>query len=164
VDAAVTMIAAAPALLLATLGDDGLPLASYVPFALVSGGLVIAVSGLAAHTANLLSRPLACALIVSEEDAPDGAYARGRISIDVQARAAAPHSDTAHAIWSALEERHGSVASLLRGLPDFRTFVLEPSRARLVLGFASAHDFDTQGVLGLIRAAGQKVGNAEGEG
>jgi putative heme iron utilization protein len=147
------MISAAPSLVLATLGDDGVPLASYVPFAPLSDGLGIAVSGLAGHTANLSARPRVCVLIISEEAAPEGAYARARMSIDVLAKPAAPNSDTARMIWSALERRHGPVASTLRELPDFRPFVLEPLAARVVLGFASAHDFDGERVLGLIRAA-----------
>jgi putative heme iron utilization protein len=153
VTAAVSITASTPALLLATVGADGSPHASYVPFAPLRDGFGIAVSGLAAHTGHLATHRKACVLIVSEVSAADGAYARARMSVDVVARPVPSSTEAAATIWSALEKRHGAVATTLRGLPDFCTFVLEPVQARLVLGFASAHTLDGPTVLEAIRAA-----------
>jgi putative heme iron utilization protein len=150
---AATLIAATPALMLATVDDDGRPQASYVPFAPLRDGLGIVVSQLAAHTRYLLARPEGCVLIVSAEPAPDGSYAQPRLSIDVRALARSRESAQAADIWSALERRHGAVAQLLRGLPDFIAFTLEPLGARLIAGFAAATDLDAAQVAEAIGSA-----------
>ncbi len=148
-----TLIATAPSLMLATMDDAGRPLASYAPFAPLPDGLGIVVSGLAAHTRHLLTRSAGCVLIVATQEAPDGSYARPRISIDVHARPEAPGSARADGIWSALERRHGQITQVLRGLPDFTAFTLEPLAARMVLGFAAAAYLDGPQIVAEIRAA-----------
>jgi putative heme iron utilization protein len=150
---AARIIASAGWLTLATIDTDGSPQASYLPFAPLLDGLGIVVSRLAAHATNLLERPRACALIVSDEPAQGGNYARARISIDVLARPAVPGSETAALIWTGLEHRHGEIVATLRGLKDFSPLVLEPFHARLILGFAAAYDLDGSGSLEHIRAA-----------
>ncbi len=147
------IIASTDWLTLATIDADGSPQASYLPFAPLLDGLGIVVSRLAAHARNLLERPQACALIVSDKPAQDGNYARARISIDVLARPAAPESEAAALIWTALEKRHGEIVATLRGLPDFSALVLEPFHARLILGFAATYELDGYRSLEHIRAA-----------
>lgn len=127
-------------LALATLDERGAPAISYVPFAPAHGAFGIVGSRLAAHTNHLLANRAASVLLV--EDAPEqsDAYARRRCSIIVAARINPAGSEQAGAIWSALEQRQGSTAGILHTLPDFEAISLEPQSARLVLGFASAHD------------------------
>lgn len=139
--------------MLATVGAEGSPNASYVPFAPFDAGLAIVVSRLAAHTANLMTRARSSALIVSDDVEPSGAYARPRIAIEVTARPAPTDSQESAAVWTALEARHGELVATLRMLPDFQPIVLVPQSARLVLGFASAHDLDASETLTVVRTA-----------
>lgn len=152
VQAAASLIGSARWFALATVGASGEPSISYVPFACVEGAFGIVVSGLASHTGNLLARPTVSLLAVGEPAPDDDAFARARISIDANARETAPNSSGAAAVWDALAARHGDTAAVLRGLPDFRAIVLQPIRARLVLGFAAAYDLDAATLETLIRS------------
>jgi putative heme iron utilization protein len=125
---------------------------TYVPFATVDGAFGVIVSGLAAHTANLLARRAASVLLVGEGAPQRDAYARARFTIGVTASPHAPGSPTADAIWSALEARQGATVRTLRALPDFRAISLEPVSGRLVLGFAAAHDLGAAAIVELLRA------------
>lgn len=131
---------------LATTGAAGEPFVSYVPFAPVDGGFAIVVSALAAHTAHLLARPNVGVLIVGEET--HDPFARPRLSIDALARQVSG-TDRADAVWDALARRNGPTVEVLRTLSDFRLFLLEPLRGRLVLGFAAAEDLDAAVLAGL---------------
>jgi putative heme iron utilization protein len=157
-DPAADLLASTRWLALASIAADGAPQASYVPFALLPEGLGVVVSGLAAHTRNLLERRTACALIVAEAPGPDGNYARARIAVDVHARPAQPQSETAIRIWSALEQRQGQLTATLRALPDFMAFVLAPLGARLIAGFAAAYDLDAAQTLEAIGLALKMTG------
>lgn len=137
-------------LALGTAGEDGVPSVTYAPFAAVDGAFGIVVSALAAHTANLLARRTASVLLVDEGDGD--AYARVRLTVGVTAWAAAPGSANADAIWSALEGRQGATVATLRTLPDFHAVALAPVSARLVSGFASAHDLGAAAIVAVLRA------------
>ena len=128
-------------LTLATVGADGEPSTSYVPFALVEGGFGIVVSALAAHTGHLRSHPRVAALVVAETVPGDDPFARPRLSIDARAHEVSDPADAA-AIWDALARRNGETATLLRTLPDFRPFVLAPIAVRAILGFGQAGDVE----------------------
>jgi heme iron utilization protein len=154
IQAAASLIGSARWFALATVGPTGEPSVSYVPFACVEEGFGIVVSGLASHTANLLARPTVSLLAVGEPAPDDDAFARARFSIDATARDAVPNSRDAGAVWDALAARHGDTVAVLRGLPDFRAIVLQPVRARLVLGFAAAYDLDAATLEKLVRSLG----------
>ena len=139
---------------LGTVTAHGEPALSYVPFASVEGAFGIVVSGLASHTAHLLARPTVSLLVVGESQPDDDAFARQRLAIDAIAREARVNSARADAIWDALAARHGATVAVLRGLPDFRAFALEPVRARLVLGFAAAYDLDAASLAQVLRSRG----------
>ena len=157
-DAAADLLATTPWLALASVTADGLPQVSYVPFAPLADGLGIVVSGLAAHTRNLIERGSACVLVAAETPGPGGNFARARVAIDVLAQPARPQSTTAARIWSALEHRQGELTLTLRDLPDFTPFVLAPTGARVILGFAAAYDLNAVQALEAIRLAGGSVG------
>lgn len=133
------LVDAARWLAVATIGPEGEPAVSYMPFAVVSGGFGVVVSALAAHTNHLLAHPKASALVVDERVADGDSFARARLSIVVEAKTVTDEK-RAGAIWDALGRRHGLTVATLRQLADFRAFVLEPVQARLVLGFAQASD------------------------
>lgn len=145
------MIAQAHWLGLATVTPDGEPSVSYVPFALLDEGLGIAVSALAVHTIHLAARPVASVLIVGPPAADDDPFARPRLTIDARAHDASG-SPSAPPIWDALARRNGPTVAVLRSLPDFRPFLLEPLRGRLILGFAEATDLDGPALATLLRS------------
>lgn len=145
-----SLIANARWFALATTSASGEPAISYVPFACVEGGFGIVVSGLAAHTANLIARPTVSLLVIGDPAPDDDAFARSRLSIDAFAHLAAPGSASAEAIWDALAARHEGTVAVLRSLPDFRPIRLEPLRARLVLGFAAASDLDAAALKNVL--------------
>ena len=76
-----TLLATQRVAALGTLGDDGLPFVSMVPFALESrsAGLVIHVSGLAAHTRNLQAAPQVSLLVMQTEVAGEPVHALPRL-------------------------------------------------------------------------------------
>ncbi len=147
--AAARLVAARSWLALATLAADGSPLVSYVPFAPVGGAFGIVVSGLAAHTENLIARPSASILVVDEGEGERDAYARARMSVKVTARPM-ESGPAADAVWSALLARHGATVETLRALPDFRAVALVPDGGRLVLGFAAARTLRGDEVVALL--------------
>jgi heme iron utilization protein len=134
---------------LATVAGDGSPSVSYVPFAPVEGGFGIAVSLLAVHTAHLAAHPSASVLVVGHSPPGDDPFVCPRLSIDVTARDVTGSPQGA-LIWEALARRNGATVEVLRTLPDFRTFLLEPRRGRLILGFAQASDLDAQALAALL--------------
>jgi putative heme iron utilization protein len=152
--AAARLIAAQPWVVLATVGLDGSPAASYMPFAIADDAFGIVASRLAVHTGNLLAHRTASIILVGESaDASQDAYARARCSIAVSAQPQPRGSPAGDAIWSALEARHGATACVLRTLGDFEAIALAPQSGRLVLGFAAAHDLDAPAIIAALRAA-----------
>jgi putative heme iron utilization protein len=155
IQGAASLIGSARWFALATVAPNGEPAVSYLPFACVDGALGIVVSGLASHAANLIARPAVSLLAVGEPEPDPDAFARARLSIEAIAREAVPNSRDAGAVWDALAARHGDTVAVLRGLPDFRAIVLQPVRARLVLGFAAAYDLDAATLETLVRSVEQ---------
>jgi len=153
--AAARLISAQSWLALATVDERGVPSLSYVPFAPAGGAFGVVVSGLAAHTANLLARRPASVLLVDDDPAQRDAYARARFSAAVTASPHPPGSAEAEAVWSALVARQSGTVRVLRGLSDFRAVSLVPGEGRLVLGFASAHDVGAAEIVRLLRPAGR---------
>lgn len=128
---------------LASLSDDGAPLASSVAYALSPGrdGFVLHLSRLAEHTGNLLARPSA-GLLVSVPDTGDGdPQTLARLSVQGQAviyDKRAPDFSLARAAY---------LKQLPHAAPrfeftDFELFLLRPERAHFVGGFARAFRFD----------------------
>jgi putative heme iron utilization protein len=117
--------------------QDGAPFVSLVPFALVPGAALIHVSGLAAHTRNLLADPRASLLVSDPEDSVEDVRSLPRVTLQVEARALEPGS-TAHT-----EARRAYLARFsdpdgVFDLGDFQLFALEFRNARAVLGFGQA--------------------------
>ena len=124
---------------LATQGDDGKPLASFVAYVPEPGfeGFLLHVSRLAAHTRNLLTRP-AAALAVSEPDDGHGdPQLLRRITLEGSVGVITRDTPDYHA------SRGHYLAKLpqserLFGFEDFVLMRLHPQTARYVGGFASA--------------------------
>jgi len=121
---------------LATLGPDGHPSASLVGLATdIDGTPIILVSGLAAHTANLVADPRASLLI-----APGGKgdpLAHARITLKVRARKVERETQEAQRIRRRYLARQPKSA-LYADFPDFNFFALMIEGASLNGGFARA--------------------------
>jgi putative heme iron utilization protein len=128
---------------LGTLDAEGEVFVSRVPFAIDAQGasLVIHVSGLAAHTGNLVRHPRASLLVAQGEMPGAPVHALSRVTIDVLAVACAPDSPEAHARCAVYLARFPEAEPMTQ-LGDFRFFRLRPLGARQVAGFGSARSVD----------------------
>jgi putative heme iron utilization protein len=137
---------------LATLCEDGAPLASSVAYAISPGadGFLLHLSRLAEHTRNLLERP-ATGLVIGKPDGGGGdPQTLPRFSIQ---GTATPCPADASAYKSA---RQAYVARLPHSEPrfefsDFELFFLNPLRAQYVGGFARAFTLDADGIGRILR-------------
>lgn len=137
---------------LATADARGVPQASVAPFVCHGGALHVYLSALAAHTANLRARAEVSVLLVRDEASCPDAFARPRVTLQCSvaelARGAAPW----HTVLDAFEARFGASAAMVRPLPDFALFRLEPRAARIVTGFGRARRLDGAAVARMCRA------------
>lgn len=137
--AAAELIVAARSLHIASVAVDGMPLASYAPFARdADGAFLIAVSGLAAHGRVLAAAARVSVMIVEDEEAARQIFARTRAVFDcrVEAQPGAARAS----VFAALRARFGEVAQMLEGLGDFAAYRLEPIHGNFVMGFGAAFD------------------------
>lgn len=139
---------------LGTLGADGMPFVSMVPYAVdpVSACMVIHVSGLAAHTRNLQASPRVSLLVMQAEVAGEPVHALPRVTLDGLATVLALHS----AAWTT-----GRVAYLTRfpeaepmtQLGDFIWVSIQLLGARQVAGFGAARSLDATEIVAVLRPA-----------
>lgn len=140
---------------LGTLGDDGKPFVSMVPYALVPspGWLVIHVSALAAHTGNLLARPAVSLLVMRAETAGAPVHALPRVTLDALASVPEPGSAAWQACRAAYVARFPE-AEFMTQLGDFCFVAIAPSAARQIAGFGAARAIDAQEIGRILAAAG----------
>jgi putative heme iron utilization protein len=130
---------------LATL-HDGRPFASMIPFAVISSAepaadarlrLVTHVSGLAAHTRDMLSHPEVCLLVMAPESPGVMPQSLPRVSLSAVAEFI-PADHPEHTALKATYLAKFPEAADFFLLGDFSLVVLEGVSARLVAGFARA--------------------------
>lgn len=129
-----------PVAALATL-HEGQPFASMIPFAaMVATGklrLVTHVSGLSAHTRDMLSAPEVC-LLITAADSPDVMpQALPRVSLPAVAEFIPPEHPDHASLKAAYLAKFPHAADFFM-LGDFSLVALEPTSARLIAGFARA--------------------------
>ena len=132
---------------LATLGNDGYPHSGYTPFVFDGSDIIIFVSQLSLHTGDLLANGKVSAMLISDEADSQQIFARTRVRYQCDAQIVGKDDDSYDVLLDAMQERHGKLLSVLRGLPDFVLFRLKPIEGLLVLGFGQAYhlrgcDFD----------------------
>ena len=137
---------------LGTIGDDGRPLVSMVPYAVerALGCFVIHVSDLAAHTHNLLARPHVSLLVMQGEVEGEPVHALPRVSFDGTARV--PQREGAE--WQACRAAYLARfpdAEPMTQFGDFRFVAVEVAGARQVAGFGSARSIDADEVRLALR-------------
>jgi hypothetical protein len=117
---------------------NGEPFVSMVPFA-VSGenSFIIHVSGLAAHTRDMLAHPRVSLMITALEDADTMPQALPRVTVDAVARRLADDDPEYAAAREAYLTRFPQSEPIFE-LGDFSLFAIEPASLRLVAGFGAA--------------------------
>lgn len=137
---------------LATLGEDG-PEASMVAYAPApdAGSLVLFLSGLSAHTRNLITEPRV-SLVISEPDPGDGdPQTLARLSIKGTAGIVERTAPDFESVWHTYVSWLPDAAPRL-ALGDFALFRIVIHEARYVGGFARAGTIPVQR---LAAAAGE---------
>ena len=117
------LVASFDCVLMATVGADGIPHASYAPtVSTEDGDFYVYTSGLSRHTANLRANGLVSILFIENESDSIQAFARHRVNFDCRAEAVERDSPSWHDILDRFEARFGKVLDLLRPLSDFGLF------------------------------------------
>ena len=138
-----------------TIGDDGAPYVSMVPYALAPsvGCLVIHVSGLAVHTRNLQARPSVSLLVVQSDVPGASVHALPRVTLAAIARWLTPNSRDLEDCRASYLARFPEAEPMTQ-LGDFMFVAVEVKSARHVAGFGTARSIDN----GEVRLAlGQAV-------
>jgi putative heme iron utilization protein len=137
---------------LGTMGEDGAPFVSMVPFAVVPalGCLAIHVSGLAAHTRNLQARPDISLMVMQSEVSIEPVHALARVTFAAQAKPLQPQGVKWQACRTAYLARFPE-AQPMTELGDFMFFALQVSGARQIAGFGAARSIDAEEVSAALR-------------
>lgn len=130
---------------LATLTQDGSPLASYAPCLIKDEGVYVFLSQLSGHCKNLLQDQRVGVLLMADEADARNPFARQRVSYQCQASIVAADTDGYANILDQLAEVHGNTVELLRQLPDFVLFCLQPIVGTYVEGFGKAFELAGDG-------------------
>ncbi len=138
VDQALKFISEHRSAILATVGQQGEPHASYAPFLFYENHFYIFVSELAGHTRNLIQEPKCHLMLLrAEQDSPN-LFARQRLSFACQATIVDRQEELFAQALQAMRERFGPVMATLESLPDFILFQLSPGDGNFVQGFGRA--------------------------
>ncbi len=125
---------------LSTIGVDGIPHCGYTPYLhRAPGTFYIFVSQLAAHTRHLLANGTVAIMIIADEQSTSQIFARMRVNYLCEAKRIAPDSSDYALVLDDYQQRHGKMAGLLRQLPDFVLFQLQPKSGQFVMGFGKAY-------------------------
>lgn len=137
---------------LGTLDADGSPFVSMVPFAVepASAKLVIHVSGLAAHTRNLLASPRVSLLVMQAEVAGEPVHALPRVTLEGLAAVLVRDSEQWTQARGAYLARFAD-AQPMTELGDFMFVAIAVQGARQVAGFGAARSLDAQTVAEVLR-------------
>lgn len=126
-------------LVLATVSEEGEPLASNAPFIMDSDRtLYVMLSDLAAHARHLQSNRKANVLFI-EAERDDNLFARQRLNYDCEVRVLDRKDPAWEALADRFADRFGNIIGVLRGLADFRIFALRPRGGLFVIGFGQAY-------------------------
>jgi putative heme iron utilization protein len=125
---------------LSTVGPDGIPHCGYTPYLYrAPSSFYIFVSKLAPHTRHLLTNGTVAIMIIADEQSTSQIFARARVSYFCDAKGIAPDSPDFTLVLDDYQQRHGKMAGMLRQLPDFVLFQLQPRSGQFVMGFGKAY-------------------------
>lgn len=138
------LVAACQSVILATVNEEGLPNASYAPFARIGNRFYILVSFMSRHTRNLRDVGKVSAMFIEDEAATKQIYARDRLTLDMKTRQIQRGTSEWEAGIGKLKEAHGKILDILVGLEDFIMIELTPTGGSYVNGFGSAYFISEQ--------------------
>ncbi len=132
---------------LGTLDSEGQPFVSMVPYAIESSlaCLVLHVSGLAAHAANMIAHPQVSLLVMQPERVGDPVHALPRVTLEATARVLERNSANWLACRDAYLQRFPDAQPMTQ-LGDFMFVALDPVGARQIAGFGSARSVEPDDV------------------
>lgn len=147
-----TLLQGTRAAALGTLGEDGAPQVSMVPFAVnaADGCLVIHVSGLAAHTRYLARSPAASLLVMQPERAEAPVHDLPRVSLSGRAETLAPETALHERCRAAYLARFPEAEPMTQ-LGDFRFVAIRVQGARQIAGFGAARSVDAEELAAILR-------------
>lgn len=136
---------------LGTLGEDGSPFVSMVPYALLrqSARVVIHVSGLAAHTHNLQTSPTVSLLVMQPESAGEPVHALPRVTLQGRAEVLASGSPAWTEARTAYLARFPE-AEPMTELGDFMFVAIRLLGARQIAGFGAARSLDAEALARIL--------------
>lgn len=138
---------------LGTLGDDGAPMVSMVPFAIASplSALVLHVSALAAHTGNMARHDAVSLLVMQPEVATEPVHALPRVTLLGHAETVLGDDTRRHAARVAYLARFPEAEPMTQ-LGDFQWVLVHVEQARQVAGFGAARSVGAAELLQVIRS------------
>lgn len=138
---------------LGTIGKNGEPFVSMVPYAIepTMGCLVVHVSGLAAHTGNMQTRPQVAVLVMQSESPGEPVHALQRVSLEGRAEALEPDTPAWNACRAAYLTRFPEAEPMTQ-LGDFLFVAIRIDGARHVAGFGAARSIDATEVRQALMA------------
>lgn len=129
-------------LLLSTQGEE-YPEISYAPYVRDQKGcFYIFISQLAAHTKNLMNSPYASVMFIANEEQSQNLFARERAIYKCTSAEVSKEDKNYMVLLEQMENELGKVVGMLRSLPDFHLFCLQPTEGRYVVGFGKAYTID----------------------
>ncbi len=128
--------------LLSTVNGDGFPEISYAPYIEDEGRFYIFISGLAAHTKNLLDHGMVSVMFIEDESLADHPFSRKRLTYRCSAMVISRDTDRFDNLLDRFESRFGNLIQTLRSLTDFRLFELTPDKGRYVAGFGKTFEIE----------------------
>jgi putative heme iron utilization protein len=132
---------------MATADATGHPEASYAPYVTDDDGrFFVFLSALASHTRHVEESGVVSLLFIEDECKAREAFARRRLTVACVAKLIARDAEAWRPIMDRFAERFGAVVGVLRALPDFRLFMLEPRAATYVRGFGQAYRLAVPGL------------------
>ncbi len=150
IDEALTFISEFSSVIIGSITNAGQPHTSYAPFVSDKNGFYVYVSGLAQH-ASALQNGKASLFFVEDERQAKTIFSRKRLSINCKVSVINRDTPRYDHLIDALQARHGSTVKLLRTLPDFILFELQPVQASFVTGFGAAYNLgDSLARLGKV--------------
>lgn len=124
---------------ISTVGNDGVPYCGYTPYLFQQPcSFYIFISQLAVHTRDIQANGQASIMVIQDEAATDQIFARTRVSYRCQCHWLAPDAADYDSVLDQYQSRHGKMVGLLRQLPDFQLFRLQPISGQFVMGFGKA--------------------------
>lgn len=151
--------------LMATVGQSGMPDASYAAYVQFENDYYVYVSELASHTKNLAETGNVSLLFIEEESSARHLFARQRMTLQCNASFVSRSTEEFERVMDMFEEKFGSIMSMLKSLKDFHMFRITPRKAAFVRGFAQAFELDGKGMSNIrhINDRGHKSEDRESE-